>query len=193
MYRIDNSTAATALPATGAVGPTPNGFFTSGSPGTVAATIVDEDWANAVQEELCNAVTASGQTLSKTDRTQLTKAMAVPRVRPASALSAIGIFIGANYSDTKAAIFTAPVAGYVVAMAKLNLAGSGAAAPIQCQLLVNGVMLSTDTTLASQSHFCIAAVTAGESVQAQVNVNSGGTSPAEIATYGVTAFFVPYP
>jgi hypothetical protein len=75
MYRIDNSTAATSLPTPGAVGPNPNGFFTSGSPGIVPATVVDADWMNAVQEELANAIVGSGQTLSKTDRSQLAQAL----------------------------------------------------------------------------------------------------------------------
>jgi hypothetical protein len=71
-YRIDNSTAATSLPTPGAVGPNPNGYFTKGDPaGGVPATIVDDDWANMVQEELANAVTSDGTALSKTDRTQL--------------------------------------------------------------------------------------------------------------------------
>jgi hypothetical protein len=72
MYQIDNSTAATTLPTPGAVGPNPNSFFTDGNPGSgVAATIVDDDWLNAVQEELCNIVTGAGGTLSKTVRNQV--------------------------------------------------------------------------------------------------------------------------
>lgn len=70
MYRIDNATAATVIPTPGAVGPNPNGFFTVGG-GVVPATIVDADWANATQEEICNAITGAGITLSKTTRTQL--------------------------------------------------------------------------------------------------------------------------
>jgi hypothetical protein len=75
MYRIDNSTAAATIPTPGAVGPNPNGFFTDGVPGSVAATVVPADWLNATQEEIANAVTAFGGTLSKTNRTQLTAAI----------------------------------------------------------------------------------------------------------------------
>jgi hypothetical protein len=75
MYRIDNSTVAPTLPTPGAVGPNPNGYFTGGVPGVVAATIVDSDWLNAVQEEICNAITGSGQTLDKTNRNQLSTAL----------------------------------------------------------------------------------------------------------------------
>lgn len=54
MYRIDNSTAISALPTPAVVGPNPNYYFTKGNPGSgIPATIVDDDWANAVQEELC--------------------------------------------------------------------------------------------------------------------------------------------
>jgi hypothetical protein len=75
MYRIDNSTAALSLPMPGAATGV-NGYFTLGNPaGGVPATIVDQDWANAVQEELCNAVTGAGITLSKTSRNQLSTAI----------------------------------------------------------------------------------------------------------------------
>jgi Uncharacterized conserved protein len=76
MYRIDNATAVTPIPTPGAVGPNPNYFFSKGNPGLgIPATIVDDDWANAVQEEICNVITAAGITLSKTTRTQLRDAI----------------------------------------------------------------------------------------------------------------------
>lgn len=72
MYRIDNSTAVATLPTPGAVGPNPNGYFTKGDPASgIPATIVDDDWANAVQEAICQAITSDGTVLSKTDNTQL--------------------------------------------------------------------------------------------------------------------------
>lgn len=74
MYRIDNATAATVQPAPGAVGPKPNGFFTVGG-GVVPPTIVDADWANAVQEELGQAVEGAGLTLDKTKNNQLLAAV----------------------------------------------------------------------------------------------------------------------
>ena len=77
MHRIDNSTAADTLPTPGAVGPKPNGYFTGGDPATgTASTILTADWANSVQEEIANAITAAGLTLSKTDTTQLAQAIA---------------------------------------------------------------------------------------------------------------------
>ncbi len=51
MFRTDQATAVTALPVPAAVG-TP-GYFTGGNPATgQAATILDADWLNMVQEEL---------------------------------------------------------------------------------------------------------------------------------------------
>jgi hypothetical protein len=72
MYQIDNATAAETMPTPGASGPNPNGFFTVGNPATsTPATIVDADWLNAVQDELCTAVTVMGGTLAKTNSSQL--------------------------------------------------------------------------------------------------------------------------
>lgn len=76
MYRIDNSTAAGALPMPGPTGPNPNGFFTGGNPASnTPATVLDPDWANAVQEEICGVVTAAGETLSKANHAQLLQAI----------------------------------------------------------------------------------------------------------------------
>ena len=74
MYQIDNPTAATTQPASTPIGIP--GFFTDGSPvGGVPATIVPAEWLNAVQQELINAVTASGQTPDKGVFNQLATAM----------------------------------------------------------------------------------------------------------------------
>lgn len=76
MHRIDNATNTASVPTPGAVGPNPDGFFTGGNPaGGVPATVVTSDWANAVQEEICQVIAAAGITLSKTVRTQLRDAI----------------------------------------------------------------------------------------------------------------------
>jgi hypothetical protein len=64
MYRTDNATSATSIPSPGPAGPNPDGFFTNG-------TILDRDWCNAVQEEIAGVIESTGDTLDKTDRTQL--------------------------------------------------------------------------------------------------------------------------
>jgi hypothetical protein len=74
MYRIDNDTAAASLPTPAAAG-TP-GYFTEGNPsGGQPATVVDADWANAVQEELMAVVEEAGLTGDKTDNAQLLAAL----------------------------------------------------------------------------------------------------------------------
>ncbi|WP_208854829.1 phage tail protein [Chromobacterium haemolyticum] len=74
MFQIDNSTAATQLPTISNPG-TP-GFFTDGNPATgQAPTIVPAEWFNTVMMELCNAVSASGQTLTKGKLNQLALAI----------------------------------------------------------------------------------------------------------------------
>jgi hypothetical protein len=67
-HRIDNATAAAALPAPQPVGPNPDGFFQN-------QTIVDRDWANALQEEVCGFIEAQGIMLDKTERDQLLAAI----------------------------------------------------------------------------------------------------------------------
>ncbi len=76
MYRIDNGTAAAALPAPTADGPNPDKFFTSGDAGTgVPPTLVDAEWLNMVQEELAAVVAGASIPLNKGGRTQLLTAI----------------------------------------------------------------------------------------------------------------------
>lgn len=72
MERINTSTAAPDL-----FGPGKDGF-TDGDPGLAPETALDAAWFNAVQEELANAVEASGQELDLADNTQLHKAIQQP-------------------------------------------------------------------------------------------------------------------
>lgn len=70
MYRIDVSTAAVARPAPAPIGT--EGYWQSGNPVTATpATIMDQDWFNALQEELVAVVDAAGLPHSKTTLTQL--------------------------------------------------------------------------------------------------------------------------
>ncbi|WP_186113941.1 hypothetical protein [Burkholderia gladioli] len=65
MYRTDQPTAVTALPVPAPAG-TP-GFFTGGNPATgQAATIVDADFLNMIQEELISILTAASISPNKT-------------------------------------------------------------------------------------------------------------------------------
>lgn len=92
MHQIDNSSAVTNMPALGALG-TP-GWFTPGDPGGAQdSTIVDSDWANAVQAELLAVLTAAGIAWDKTKLNQI-----------ATAIQALGQLQAGNYgADTGAA------------------------------------------------------------------------------------------
>ncbi|WP_175829727.1 gp53-like domain-containing protein [Burkholderia cepacia] len=73
MFRTDQTTAVTALPVPAAAG-TP-GYFTGGNPATgQAATILDADWLNMVQEELFSFLSAAGIAPSKTSYNQVLEA-----------------------------------------------------------------------------------------------------------------------
>jgi hypothetical protein len=74
MFRIDDATAASSLPAPEAAGT--EGYFTEGNPtaGT-PATNVRGSWMNMIQEELRAVVVAGGLTPSKTTYTQVRDAV----------------------------------------------------------------------------------------------------------------------
>lgn len=74
MFRIDDATAATSLPAPEASGT--EGYFTEGNPvaGT-PATNVRGSWLNMIQEELCGILAAAGITRSKTTYNQVNSAL----------------------------------------------------------------------------------------------------------------------
>lgn len=74
MFRIDDPSAAAALPTPAAAGT--EGFFTEGNPGAgVAATRVTGDFLNMMMEEVRNVVVAGGLTPSKSNNAQLLAAI----------------------------------------------------------------------------------------------------------------------
>ena len=82
MHRIDGPAAA------------PGGFFTEGDPNVgTPATVMTDDWANAVQEELVAVIAAAGIGLSKPSNAQLLAALGVliGRAVPAGALQAFAM------------------------------------------------------------------------------------------------------
>lgn len=74
MFRIDDATAATSLPAPETAAT--EGYFTEGNPtaGT-PATNVRGSWLNMIQEELCSILAAAGITRSKTSYNQVNTAL----------------------------------------------------------------------------------------------------------------------
>ncbi|WP_240201811.1 hypothetical protein [Burkholderia sp. LMG 13014] len=76
MFRTDQATAVTALPVPAAAG-TP-GYFTGGNPATgQAATILDADWLNMIQEELISILTAAGVAPGKATYNQVLAALQI--------------------------------------------------------------------------------------------------------------------
>jgi len=74
MYRIDGPDNVAVLPTPSALG-TP-GYFRKADTGTsTRGTVVTTDWLNAVQEEIANAIEATGGILSKTSNNQLATAL----------------------------------------------------------------------------------------------------------------------
>jgi hypothetical protein len=74
MHRIDNPSAATALPTPKPLGP--EGYFTAGNVNVgQSATIVEYDWLNTLQEELMNIILRGGLTSDKADNSQVLKAL----------------------------------------------------------------------------------------------------------------------
>lgn len=79
MYRIDNATSVGTLAPSTQPGPQPDAYWTGGNPSTgMAATKVDAEFLNMLQEEICNVITNEGQlgpVLSKSQRDQLLHAI----------------------------------------------------------------------------------------------------------------------
>ncbi|KVR46381.1 hypothetical protein WM11_31485 [Burkholderia ubonensis] len=74
MYRIDDVSAATSLPAPEAAGS--EGYYTEGNPvAGVPATNVRASWLNMIQEELCSILAAAGIARSKTSYNQVNAAL----------------------------------------------------------------------------------------------------------------------
>jgi len=74
MYRIDDATAATSLPAPEAAGT--EGYFTEGNPATgTPATKIRGSWLNMLQEELCSILAAAGIARSKASYNQVNSAL----------------------------------------------------------------------------------------------------------------------
>ena len=135
MHRIDNATAVAALPAPAALG-TP-GFFTGGNkPTGLAATRVDDDWCNSVQEEIVNVVLGAGMQLSKVSNTQLYEAMQAIAYGANPDLSA--------YLPLSGGILANPgnlvVSGNLDCRSDLHVAGGGffASGRITANLIVDG-------------------------------------------------------
>jgi hypothetical protein len=112
MHRIDNPSAATALPTPTPLGP--EGYFTKGNINVgQSATIVEFDWLNTIQEELMNVVLRGGLTSDKTDNTQLLKALS-------------NLFTGATIQVTASQSLLVPPWATKIAFRMVGAGGGGA-------------------------------------------------------------------
>lgn len=111
MHRIDHATA------------TVDNLFTEGDPvGGVAATVMTDDWANAIQEEICAVLAAAGITLDKANNAQLLAALVALGVRAATT-ALTGVVELATTAETVAgtdadrAVTPAGLAGFAKSLA----------------------------------------------------------------------------
>jgi hypothetical protein len=96
MFKIDSTTAVPTMPVPSSYG-TP-GFFAHGDGITVPYTVLTSDWANAVQMEIANVVTAAGLSLDKTNQSQLLAALAV--LGRTKLTGALNLYVSASGNDS---------------------------------------------------------------------------------------------
>ncbi|WP_218274576.1 hypothetical protein, partial [Paraburkholderia piptadeniae] len=123
MYQIDVSTAASAQPASSALGTV--GYFTDGNAATgVASTILPAEFMNALMLEIMNAITGAGLTLSKSSFNQLYTA--IKTIGQSGSTNYAADFGVANaYAATYAPTVSAPADG-IVRTFKVKTANTGA-------------------------------------------------------------------
>lgn len=128
MHRIDGTTASTILPAPKPIGAP--GFFTAGTVGGQAATIVEADWLNTVQEELLAILAAAAIAPSKATNTQVIAAILQliannTRRRLVAPLDLYVATTGSDLNDglTPSTPFATPQAAWNYIIAKLDCGG----------------------------------------------------------------------
>lgn len=125
MFRTDQNTAVTSLPVPAPAG-TP-GFFTGGNPATgQAATILDADWLNMVQEELMSVLAAASITPSKTTYTQIVAAIRALIASSVGVIKGIARFTSSTSFTVPAGVTTV----YASGCAAGGAAGSGGAGSV---------------------------------------------------------------
>jgi hypothetical protein len=127
MLRIDDATAAAALPTPEALGT--EGYFTEGNPGGgVPATIVRASWLNRVQELLRGVVAGVGITPTKTGYGQLDQA-----VRRLAGGNVANVTATGALTADQAGVVTINAAGGAITLT-LPAANAAGGAPLRFQL-----------------------------------------------------------
>lgn len=96
MFRIDHPTAVGALPAAGAPGAP--GYFSAATPGAGVPTVVTNDWANGIQEELMSILAAGGIAPDKDAYNQVL--LAIQSIIGGTAVVGAGAIHGMRLSPT---------------------------------------------------------------------------------------------
>ncbi|ASW00129.1 hypothetical protein [Paraburkholderia aromaticivorans] len=145
MFRIDDPSAATSLPAPEAAGT--EGYWTEGNPASgTPATLERASWFNMIQEELCSILAAAGITRAKTSYNQVNAAlqkMYAPIAGAARNLSALLAAQGASVAFTADELVIKTALGgqsFVVGSFNktVNLSGSGIGGVVGTTPAVNG-------------------------------------------------------
>lgn len=154
MHRIDTPTAQKDKFGAGKNG------FTRGNPQTgVPVTDLDDDYFDAIQEELAGVVEAGGLTLDKEDRGQVLKALKILFAANSDALGALAALIGAA---NKLPYFTGPEAASLTDLTLVgrNIIGKTTTAEVLTYLGLGGVTSLREATFtASTTWTCPAGVT----------------------------------
>ncbi len=131
MFRIDHPTAVNALPAPSAAGAP--GYFKTQAPGAgVPSTIVTDEWANGVQEEIASVIAAAGIALDKTQTNQLL--LAIQSVVGSSVVVGAGGIHGLILSNAAGFLTTRITISAGLTRDSLNSAGMVLAAPLTKRL-----------------------------------------------------------
>ncbi|BAO88906.1 hypothetical protein [Caballeronia cordobensis] len=184
MHQIDSAGSVAVLPTPAAAGSP--GFFSRGNPSTgTPATVLDDDFFNAVMMELINVVTAGGGTPTKGTNTQVLAAIRdlisdSHKARGESATYGGTPTSGAPTLYQKVYTFVAPCDGVVQAMAYSNMGGGGPQPgavqnSVQIARSVSGSVGSSDITRFPMTNCIVAPVVEGETVTITTFSNTDGS------------------
>lgn len=203
MYRIDDATAASSLPAPETAGT--EGYFTEGNAAAgTPATNVRGSWLNMIQEELRAIVIAGGLMPSKTSYTQVLTAINTLIQSSTSTFAAPGatnsrVYTAASSSfsltASRVVAATALTGGVAYAVAgfnkTINLATTGAggmdtgSAPTSGYVAIYAIYNPTTTTWALLATNATSA--AAPEVYAGANMPSGYTASCLVSVWGTTS------
>lgn len=145
MKRIDT---ATAVPDKFGIGK--KGFTNGDVIGGIAATDLDEDWFDDVQEEIANVIEGAGIALDGADKTQLLQAVQALAVVPDASTSVKGKVQLA--SGAEAAAGTDALKALTPATLRSGLNATGSAPLYGCRAFVNWSALGGTVTVRSSGN-----------------------------------------